>query len=402
MLKILVIDDSSERTELIRTTVASFNDAKHISLNICDTADKGRELLTEYFDLLILDILLPKKERTIPQAIHSVNLLSDIHNLSKPYIRPGLIIGLTADIAGLNTHQDAFQRHASVVLDGSLNSQDWLDTLKDQIINLVAAQQKKHQTHANKLLISVHGIRTYGQWQENLSNEIKKYSKNFESFEIKYGFFDLLSFSIPPLRNRKIRKITERLTNILESNPDKECFFVAHSFGTLIVSEFLKSVPEESIEAVFLCASPLSHDQNIDHIVRASKCTVNDCGTRDLILVLARILVLGLGDAGRIGFSRETSKKFMNRYFAGGHSLYFNKTKDNYFFYEHFWMPVITTGAEVEYRDSRVNFIGEDFCDLIIKLLTVLKPFFYVSVMIFIIVFFIMPLFIYLNNGDSY
>lgn len=393
MLKILVIDDSSARTELIRKTVMSFNDAKHISLTICDTADKGRKLLTEDFDLLILDILLPKKERSIPQSIHSVNLLSDINNPSKPYIRPGLIVGLTADIEELNTHQDVFQRHATVVLDGSLNSQDWLDTLKDQIINLVATQQKKSQAHADKILISVHGIRTYGQWQENLSNEIKRYSKSFESFEIKYGFFDVLSFSIPPLRNRKIKKITERLANILVLNPDKEFFFVAHSFGTLIVSEFLKSVPEESIEAVFLCASPLCHDQDIDHIVRASRYTVNDCGTRDLILVLARILVLGLGDAGRIGFSRENSKKFMNRYFAGGHSLYFNKTKDNFLFYERFWMPAITNGTKVEYYDSRVGFIGEDFFDLIIKLLTVLKPFFIILVIVLMICYFIVPFF---------
>lgn len=389
MLKILVIDDSSERTELISKTVMSSEDSKHIKLTTCDTADKGRALLTEEFDLLILDILLPKKNNSTPQALHSVNLLSDINNPRKPYIRPNLIIGLTADIAELKTYKDAFLEHASVVLDGSLNSQDWLDTLKSQITTLVATQQKKSQVHAEKILISVHGIRTYGQWQENLSKEIKRYSKSFESFEVKYGFFDILSFSIPPLRNRKIRKISQRISYILAKNPNKEIFLVAHSFGTLIVSESMKSVPKESIAAVFLCGSPLCHDQDIDHIVSASKHTVNECGTLDLILVLARIFLLGLGDAGRVGFSRENSKKFMNRYFSGGHSLYFSQTPDNSYFYEKFWLPTLTANAELEHYDSRVNFLGEDFIDLTIKSLTILKPIIIFSPVIFLAYFLI-------------
>lgn len=389
MLKILVVDDSSERVELISKTIMSTADSKHIKLTVCDTADKGRTFLTEEFDLLILDILLPKKNNSTPQALHSINLLADINNPKKPYIRPNLIIGLTADIAELKTYKDAFLEHASVVLDGSLNSQDWLDTLKGQITTLVATQQKKYQAHAEKILISVHGIRTYGQWQENLSKEIKRYSRSFESFEIKYGFFDILSFSIPPLRNRKINKMSQRIAYILAQNPNKEIFFVAHSFGTLIVSEALKLVPKESIEAVFLCGSPLCHDEQIDHIVSASKLTVNECGTIDIILILARIFLLGLGDAGRVGFTRENSKKFMNRYFTGGHSLYFTQVPDNLYFYEEFWLPTLTANAEVEHHDSRVNFLGEDLIDLIIKFLTILKPIIYLLPIIFAAYYFI-------------
>ncbi|MDW3713383.1 MULTISPECIES: hypothetical protein [unclassified Pseudomonas] len=374
MLKILVVDDSRERIELIQKTLMSQIASKFIQLTVVTTADGGRELLSEPFDLLILDILLPKKQGSTPQALHSINLLSDINNPKKPYIRPGLIIGLTADISELSVYKSAFLEHASVVLDGSTSNQDWLDALLAQVNVLIAVQQKKQQTHAEKILISAHGIRTYGKWQDQLSLEISKYSKSFEFFEVKYGFFDILSFAIPFLRNRKIRMISNRVKNILDNNKGKEIFIVAHSFGTLIISEALKSASRDSIEAVFLCGSPLSHNQDIDHVVAASKVTTNECGTTDFILILARVLLLGLGDAGRVGFARETSSRFINRYFKGGHSLYFQDLKDEKRFYEKYWLPTMITGCKVEHYDSRSNFFGEDIVDLAIKFLTIVKP----------------------------
>ena len=384
MLKILLVDDSLARTELIKNTLDSLDDSKHLKFVSCDSADSARELLTDEFDLLILDILIPKKSKSTPQSLHSVNLLSDINNPRKPYIRPRLTIGLTADIAELKTYKASFLEHASIVLDGQVNSQDWIENLKIQITSLLATQQKKSQVHTDKILVSIHGIRTYGQWQYNLSKEMKKYSRNLESYEVKYGFFDILSFSVPWLRNRKIKQISARVESILAGNADKKIFLVAHSFGTLIVSNALRGAPKDSIEVVLLCGSPISHGQDIDHIISASKMTVNECGNRDFILVLARILIMGLGDAGRIGFSRENSSKFMNRFFSGGHSLYFRNYDAQYSFYEKFWLPILTTNERPEHFDSRKNYFGEDIVDIAIKALTILKPIFNASLVAFL------------------
>lgn len=46
----------------------------------------------------------------------------------------------------------------------------------------------------DKLLLTIHGIRTHGKWQAGLNEEVRKYSRSFLPVEVKYGFFDLLSF----------------------------------------------------------------------------------------------------------------------------------------------------------------------------------------------------------------
>lgn len=382
MLNILIVDDSHPRVELIKNAIGSSEYAKHLKVVVCDTADSAREELGRDFDLLILDILLPKKLNSTPQAVHSTNLLLDISNPNKDYIRPGLIIGLTADVSELTAYQEAFLQHASVVLDGSLKSIDWIEKLLYQIGVLITTKQRKGQKTSNKVLISVHGIRTYGQWQSSLNKEVSKYVKSFSFFEIKYGFFDLLSFIVPALRKRKIRNTSERLSKILFEHSNKDIHIVAHSFGTLIVAQAIKDQSNIKLKSVIFCGSPLSHNFNIDHIVESAEKTINDCGTRDGILVLARTLLLGLGDAGRIGFARENSSNFINRFFQGGHSLYFSKKINGLSFHEKFWLPILISDASPESHDARTNYLGEDLFDISIKALTIIKPIVYASLLL--------------------
>ena len=51
---------------------------------------------------------------------------------------------------------------------------------------------------------------------------------------------------------------------------------------------------------------------------------INDCGIKDSVLVLNQFLVLFTGMAGRVGFvGMSDRKRFINRFFAFGHSGYF-------------------------------------------------------------------------------
>lgn len=380
MLKVLVVDDSKKRVDLISEAIEKSNVRAYVDLHICGTADTARSAMLQPFDVLILDILIPKKDRGVPQALHSVNLLSDITDSRKKYIRPKLIMGLTADISELKTYQQNFIKAASVVLDGSLSRLDWLDLIIEQLEILVQSAQKTSKLSSDKLLISIHGIRTYGQWQNFLKVEMEKYSRSFSFVEIKYGFFDLLSFIVPPLRRRKARLTANRLIDILKEHDDKEISIVAHSFGTLVLSEALKRrEPGINIKTIILCGSPMEHNENIDHIVAKAELTINDCGVSDYILLLARSFILGLGDAGRIGFFRENSPRFLNRYHKGGHSLYFNTPEDEHSFAEKFWLPSLLSDVSVEAHDCRKNYFAEDIVDLTIKIASKIKPYIYVS-----------------------
>ncbi|MDY7530354.1 hypothetical protein RGV33_01435 [Pseudomonas sp. Bout1] len=359
--------------------------ASEVSVHSCDSSDWAREELKTHFDLLILDVLIPKKSDGTASAVNSTKLLADICNPSKNYIRPSLTIGLTADIEYLREHQGEFQKNAIVVLDGSLSNIDWLDTLEAQVKSIIGAKRKIVQQNTDRVLITIHGIRTYGQWQESLRQEMKSYSREFEYVEVNYGFFDLISFSIPFLRSRKAKQVSGQVLAAFEANPDKQIYIVAHSFGTYVLSEALKNHKGDAgIKCVVMCGSPMPHGYDINHIVNKSELTINDCGISDGVLLAARFLLLRLGDAGRIGFRRSNTRKFINRYFKGGHSLYFSEYNESSF-YSRFWTPSLAKDIPPSANDERRDYFGQDIVDLGIKLLTLLKPIAYISIPIIII-----------------
>lgn len=385
-MRILVVDDSEERVAVINKSLSSSNFAKYLQVIYCDSADSARRELMVPCDLLVLDILIPKKTNGTPQAKQSIALLSDICNPAKSYIRPQLIIGLTADINELAGYQEQFAREASVVLRGTLNMLDWVDNLLGQIESLLSSQKKMAQQQKETILISVHGIRTYGQWQAKLSADISQHSRSFEAIEIKYGYLDLFSFAVPYLRKKVIKRAADRIRRRIKDNPEREVHIVAHSFGTLIVSEALReAVSMRRLKSVVLCGSPLRHDENIDHVVQSSELTLNECGTRDFVLVLARFFIWGLGDAGRIGFERENSDEFVNRYFRGGHSLYFKEFDHCTTFYERFWLRFIALGQTPERFDARKDYLGQGLVEIVISLITFIKPIAYTLMPIFLL-----------------
>lgn len=384
-MRLVIVDDSDARVKIITAALSKSSFAHFLEIVTCDSADKARLALNTPCDLLVLDVVLPKKSHGTPQAKHSVDLLSDICNPRKNYIRPRLIVGLTADVKELQGYQDKFAKEASVVLRGQLSEIGWIDSLLTQVESLLGAERKILQQEKDRVLISVHGIRTYGPWQGKLSSEISQYSRSVECVEIKFGFLNIFSFAVPYFRRKVVRRAAERLRHNIQKYSDRDVYIVAHSFGTLVVSEALRARNfRRPLKAIILCGSPLPHDENIEHIVSSAELTLNECGTRDLVLILARLFVWGLGDAGRTGFEREHSREFFNRYFRGGHSLYFKNFEGTTKFYEKFWLKVIAKGDRPVPIDSRQNYFGEDVCDLILNVLTFLKPIIYILLLAFL------------------
>ena len=50
------------------------------------------------------------------------------------------------------------------------------------------------------LVITVHGIRTYGDWQDELKKLLEAAEPGVTVRMYRYGFFSSLAFLIPPLR----------------------------------------------------------------------------------------------------------------------------------------------------------------------------------------------------------
>jgi hypothetical protein len=87
-----------------------------------------------------------------------------------------------------------------------------------------------------------------------------------------------------------------------------------------------------------------------------ARIVVNECGTKDGILVLNQLVALGTGMAGRLGFVGLLDDHFANNYFAFGHSGYFVKGKVAY---DHFmktrWVPLLCDGVPPPIVDERVT-----------------------------------------------
>src|SRR6266849_6664524 len=97
------------------------------------------------------------------------------------------------------------------------------------------------------VVITIHGIRTYGRWQERFQRILEgdtrwqHHRDNKEVLHYRYGFFTLFSFLIPFLRNLAVSQFREYLESVFEGRCCKPVDIVAHSFGTYLAIEALAS-----------------------------------------------------------------------------------------------------------------------------------------------------------------
>ncbi len=375
-MRIVVVDDSAGRVDKVSRLISEVVDPLLVSVVSCETADEARLALRDQCDLLILDVLLPKKKGQVPSARVSVDLLTELCDPEGRYPRPGLIFGLTADVSSLGLHQAEFARCATIVAEAPPNSDDWVGLLRSQVESVFASRSKVAQRVCDRVLISIHGIRTFGTWQGDFHEKVRSYSRDFEDFEVRYGFFDLVSFFIPPWRRRVSREMASRVVSIIErcSGPVKVTL-VAHSFGTVIAKEALEILSRRSFDAdvstVIFCGSPIDAGESLDDAMSAlagNGVLINDCGSRDWVLALARTFVPGLGDAGRVGFRRENSSRFVNRFFHGGHALYFEGCKSGGHFVDRYWLGVVVGEMKPEVVDERCSYLGQDVVEAFLSM----------------------------------
>jgi len=382
MINIVFTDDDIKRSNLFFEILKKKSYYPMINIHFCESADEARTKLRNEIDILVLDVVIPKKLRGTPSASVSINLLKDIFSTNSRYIKPKSIIGLTADEEFISEHRNIFYDYATLILNGHRSNVKWIDSLLLQIEGFINSEKVILSNERNRTLITVHGIRTYAVWQRKISETVDEYSNSYNHIHFKYGFLDVFSFSIPWLRNRIQTKIARRILRKIEECATDDISIIAHSFGTLIAHQAIEELKNKKLNNIIFCGSPLNATENIDFICEKSNIFINDCGTRDFILILSRLLLVGLGDAGRRGFQCEQDGKFLNRYYKGGHSLYFNK-KDNYAFIHKNWIPILALDAKPTLSDDRKNYLMEDLFEFLLALFDKLKPIAYLALIFF-------------------
>lgn len=373
-MKILIIDDNEVRYKKLSHEFSLTNEFKYMEISFCDTSDKGRLLCkNNKFDLLILDVCLPKKIGYKANQEEGLKFLEDLHN-NKKYFLPTEIIGITANIDNIDDYRVKFFEFTYVVFPAEINSKIWINNIINHTSKRINSDIKNESIIKDKIVISIHGIRTFGEWQYKLDELLKENSATINHHIFQYNFFDILSFIFPISRYLKAKKLIDKIKYIIDTNNNKKIYIISHSFGTYIIMKLIeKNIFLNKIELLILSGSVLSPNYKIiEKISSKVNKIINDCGINDKVLIINRIFVLGLNDAGRRGFYGQNNDKFINRYFKGGHSLYFKNKNSNKSFMEENWLPYILKDKDLKVIDERnSNNIFLDFINPFIYILSI-------------------------------
>ena len=210
------------------------------------------------------------------------------------------------------------------------------------------------------LVISVHGIRTFGNWQERLERLL--YSRKASDHDLnvinyKFNYFSAAAFLLPPFRWLVVRRFQSFLLDLVRDRTWERIDLVGHSFGTYVIAWALARSPEHlrpHVDTIVLSGSVLKLNFKWGPMIgRSIRRLVNDCGTRDGILWFSQLGVF-TGMAGRFGFNGGTGKNFRNRFFEFGHSDYFLKDgKPSDSFMDQFWVPLLLANTDIDNIDTR-------------------------------------------------
>jgi WD40 repeat protein len=211
------------------------------------------------------------------------------------------------------------------------------------------------------VLVTVHGIRTFGQWQNRLNNLVRARKPDIITETYGYGYFNIFAFFLPFFRWFAVRSFRLRLRELLQRYKGADFSIVAHSFGTHIVVRGLRALPADempNVRLLILSGSVLKSNFDWSKLLDSNriKRVVNDCGINDNILLLSQLFVLFTGMAGRIGFYGFTDDQLINRFHRGGHSHYFQPSGlERNAFMSRWWVPLLASDAPHVDQDERVS-----------------------------------------------
>ncbi len=129
MLTALVVDDDSRKQAAVRSSLISLGLLEDDVLVVGDAAAARRALRMRYFDIMLLDVLIPARAGAVPSGEHSVDLLRQmLEDETSP--RPAHIIGITADESALENHGEDFRELTTQVLRVDPAQDAWKASLK--------------------------------------------------------------------------------------------------------------------------------------------------------------------------------------------------------------------------------------------------------------------------------
>lgn len=393
-MKIIIIDDNDIRrvslvNYLIKNAVAL--DSEIAEANCIDSAKYL--LRASYFDALILDVVLPKRAGAVPSHINGLNMLGQLTR-SSIYKKPENIIGITAHIDDISRFKSEFDKYCFTVIEANNTTIGWKSIVLNSLLYTSASKLSRSVTEANTHALTIHGIRTFGNWQLRLKALVESRVEGIQFHSYKYGYFPIFDYLVPVIRNFEVKILARHLVNLFDLNQDKEFVIFSHSFGTYLIAKALQICIAEGrdipVRTLVLCGSVLHEKFDWSFLKRKGVRIVNDCADSDYVLYLSKLLVLDTGMAGRSGFHGFQDESGINRFFLGGHSSYFQGDS----FMRNYWLPLFDSNEKLVEVDCRKSSIFKhEFFDKLVAILSLFKKPGYIFILGLIVVIFIKEFF---------
>lgn len=339
MIRVLVVEDSLDKIDSILAVLEKSGVyTENVTIVGC-VSEALEKLSLIHFDILVLDLKLPvRKSKKIPRNDAGVIILKKLAD--NELLVPTTVLGLTGYSELKQSQDSAFSDLDFNIYDTSV-SDVWMEALAKKIGWLNNSKHIQKTVERTKVVVTIHGINTAGEWQKKLSEKKittgKVVYKNY-----KYIHKSPLLLLLPVIRNRIVSHFVSDFRELTREYPNSEFYFFAHSFGTYVLAnalEQLNSVNVPDIKVIALAGSVLKRSFKWSNI--KSKFNIsyiyNDCGVRDIPLVFSYLFAPGLGMAGRTGFYGFESGIVKNRFFSGGHSFF----EESETFYEDYWIPLL-------------------------------------------------------------
>ncbi|MEH0670016.1 hypothetical protein [Vibrio owensii] len=363
MPKLLIVDDNKSRLALIKKTLTETFDLNDEQIDESESISHARNQLRKItYSVVFLDMALPNFDKS--KDIDDWGGVKILNDISRGRVEPPeKIIGYTALKDNLEQKEREFS-DIGFSLDYAKSSDiSWLSSKKEAIRYAINRSNIMRKVERDYAVVTVHGIRTFGSWQEFLFSEVKKNNneKDIEHLGFKFTGIDFFTFLFPSLRKKIVAKLENDLVNWLKNNKAKEVIFFSHSFGTYLTIKALENIDSDidlsCIKTIVLSGSVLDKDYDFSKLEHLKNTTiVNDCAAKDVPLLFSEAVVLGTGMAGLTGFRGLSSNKVTNRFFSGGHSMFFTRDGE---FLKKYWLPIFKGELVPSDEDVKIGLIRE-------------------------------------------
>lgn len=150
MIQVLVVEDNEHKQDNIKAIILDNSNIKDNDVTIVGSIKEAKKLLYHnYYDLMILDLVLPIETGGEAEAKYGAQFLEDIH--SSPMIKPPIhLVGISGFSDQVSLYHEQFRKKLWNLIEYEADSTGWQEQLKTIIYHLVKTRQRFIQTTVKK------------------------------------------------------------------------------------------------------------------------------------------------------------------------------------------------------------------------------------------------------------